>query len=461
MPPEKNTAFLVIHGVGAHTPFQACDSFVQGFCDVYINTDEPQEKKTEVRAQHKIKQSQGRSGAGIPWVQNYLSLPAPEKKTTIDFYEYYWDIYMVHEVRFAEAFRLLVKASNGAREFYKRYSKEHPELLAKATDFGEFGRKRKFGTGEAEFRPAGYLKLLGPCFSFLAIILPYLPLILKVLDKWAGTQLPIFKQIFEAFSAFMKEPVPDFAGDLVRYLDLDARSKHFETRQRIINGALEELRELAKDGRYDRIIIVGHSLGSVIAYDVINRIIQEVNARELLMPGILKINGAEALNQVGQGTDTKLLTKDEALKIKGLITFGSPLDKIACFFREYVKENKRVQRQILANLHGFRTSSLMKYKAKDKPEGTLEFAIDDPMKFKLEGTLWLNFYHTQDLISGKLDLYNLKNQPFQHLESKDGNIPIRKHFRKFVAHACYWGEHQGDDKGTNEMYETIIKEFFS
>ena len=104
--------------------------------------------------------------------------------------------------------------------------------------------------------------------------------------------------------------------------------------------------------------------------------------------------------------------------------------------------------------------SLEKAKSEDKPEDTLGIAIDTPMKFQLEETHWLNFYHTQDLISGRLDLYDLGNQPFQHLESKDGNIPIKKDFSKISAHGCYWGKHQGDDKGTNEVYEAIIKEFF-
>ena len=37
MPLEKRIAVLVIHGVGPHMPFQACDSFMRGFCDVFMN----------------------------------------------------------------------------------------------------------------------------------------------------------------------------------------------------------------------------------------------------------------------------------------------------------------------------------------------------------------------------------------------------------------------------------------
>lgn len=451
MPLKKRTAFLVIHGVGPHTHFQACDSFIQGFCAEFIN------KHGKIKAKHSIKQRKDWLGVSIPWVQNYVSLPVPEKDITIDFYEYFWDIYMVHEVRFSEAYKLLIKASEGARDFYKK----HPDLLPKATDIGEFGRKTKFGIGKkVEFRPAGYLKLLGPFFTFIAIVLPYLPGAIKLLDWLAGTQIPILKQIVGAFSAFMKADAPDFIGDLVRYLDLDPRSERFETRRRIINGALEELRALIKDDRYDQIIIAGHSLGSVIAYDALNRVIQEINAQ--------KITVNKGKGSVGQEQQIQWITEGEANRITGLITFGSPLDKIACFFRQSVKENKIVQRQVLANLHGFRARSLEKDKKDkfankdDKPEDTLEIIIETPMKFKLNKTRWLNFYHTQDLISGRLDLYDLKNQPFQHLEIKDndGNIPIKEDFGKSLAHGCYWGEHRGKGKGTNEMYQVIIKEFF-
>ena len=52
---KKRTAFLVIHGVGQHMPFQACDSFMRGFCDVFMNVEELKKKKPKIEAQHKIK----------------------------------------------------------------------------------------------------------------------------------------------------------------------------------------------------------------------------------------------------------------------------------------------------------------------------------------------------------------------------------------------------------------------
>ena len=415
---KKRTAFLVVHGAGPHMPFEVCDSFVRGFYEEF------KKKNLKIQVQHKLEKREDWLGKGINWVQNCISLSVPGNKGIIDFYEYFWDIYMVREACLSEAFQLLIRASRGAQRFYERIREENPDLLIKATDLGEYGRKRKIGTGPVEFRPAGYHKLLGPSFGVLAKVLPYLPFLIKVIDKWAGTQIPILSYIFRAFIVFVEKTAQHFIGDLVCYLDLNPRSEHYETRRKIINGALEELRELMKGDRYDQIIVAGHSLGSVIAYDTLNRVIQDTNAERI--------------------------KEEEASKIVGLVTFGSPLDKIALFFRERVEKDKEVQRQILANLHGFRARSLV--------EDTPGIDIGTPMQFKLDKTRWLNFYHTRDLISGNLDLYNLKEQPFQHPESK-GNTLIDADVPMTAAHNCYWGAHQGKN-GTNQMYQGIIKEFF-
>ena len=428
MPLEKKTAILIIHGVGSHTPFEVLDSFVRGFHEEFKN------KNRQIKTRHKLKKRENWGVKGIGGVQHYISLSVPRNKGCIDFYEYFWDIYMIHDINFSEVFKLLIKASKSARQFYEQLPKEKRRLLSKATDIGEYGRKRKFGTGPVEFRPAGYLKLLGPIFVGLSIFLPYLPLLIKVINWWASTQLPVINQLFKAVSVLVDKAVKEFAGDLVRYLDLDPRSEHYETRQIIINGALDELRALTKGNRYNQIIIAGHSLGSVIAYDALNRLIQDTNA--------------------------KRMSEKEAEKIIGLVTFGSPLDKIALFFREHVKEGKEIQRQILANMHGFKTREY------SLVEGEPEIDIGTPMNFNLPETRWLNFYHTRDLVSGRLDLYNLEKQRLHHPGSEDGNILIdenddkKKKISRMAAHSYYWGAHLGEGKGTNKMYEVILEEFF-
>ncbi|MFC1900790.1 hypothetical protein ACFLYN_04270 [Chloroflexota bacterium] len=459
---NKKTAFLVIHGVGAHTTFQACDSFVQGFCDALTDESKANNGEQMFELEHMLKQRENWLGTGMPWVQNYIAYTLPKSGKTIDFYEYFWDIYMVHEANFTEAFQMLSTASKGAHEFYKRTGdpKKRQSLLEDGTDLSEFGRKTKFGSGHPEFKPAGYLKLLGPFFTIIAKISPFVPFLMKIIDKWSKTQIPILKDGFAALQGLMVEPVPDFLGDLVRYLDLDPRSERFEIRRKIINGALEELRALLKDDSYDQVIIAGHSLGSVIGYDALNRVIQEIS--------VDSNKGGKGVTNSGKKNNGYVIQKDEAKKIEGLITFGSPLDKIALFFWQHVREGKKVQQQVLAHLRGFRATPMDKYDTdaklgKNTPDIKLKFKIGNPIVTELDDSIrWLNFYQRQDIISGKLDLYKLDDQTFKNLnlENGDGNIRIFGKFSKLNAHGCYWGGHKGKKMGTNMMHKTIIDEFF-
>lgn len=59
----------------------------------------------------------------------------------------------------------------------------------------------------------------------------------------------------------------DNFGDVARYLD-DAPD-NVEVRRAIKSGGLELLRKIQNSGEYDRIVLVGHSLGSIIALDLI------------------------------------------------------------------------------------------------------------------------------------------------------------------------------------------------
>jgi hypothetical protein len=56
--------------------------------------------------------------------------------------------------------------------------------------------------------------------------------------------------------------------DVVRYLDTSPRS--YRVRRKIRAGVVELLQGLHDYGRYDRIVVVAHSLGSYIAYDAIS-----------------------------------------------------------------------------------------------------------------------------------------------------------------------------------------------
>ena len=66
-------------------------------------------------------------------------------------------------------------------------------------------------------------------------------------------------------------------GDVAIYATTDVKSKHFNIRKSILDESVKEVKSLIDDPRYEKIIIVGHSLGSVIAFDTLNRITHAAN----------------------------------------------------------------------------------------------------------------------------------------------------------------------------------------
>ncbi len=59
----------------------------------------------------------------------------------------------------------------------------------------------------------------------------------------------------------------DIAGDAARYID--ASPRNVKARQEIRKSGVALIKSLHDSGKFDRIILVGHSLGSMIAYDIL------------------------------------------------------------------------------------------------------------------------------------------------------------------------------------------------
>ncbi|WP_143484351.1 hypothetical protein [Pseudoalteromonas piscicida] len=61
-----------------------------------------------------------------------------------------------------------------------------------------------------------------------------------------------------------------YFGDVARYVR--AEPANIQIRQAIRQGGIELLEKIHQSGEYDRIVLVGHSLGSIIAYDILNHL---------------------------------------------------------------------------------------------------------------------------------------------------------------------------------------------
>ena len=208
-----------------------------------------------------------------------------------------------------------------------------------------------------------------------------------------------FARIVQAF-------LKNFVGDVAVYVNADAKAKNYAARRAILSGATLAVTRILKDNprSYQQIIVAGHSLGSVIAYDVLN----EVMNRRL----------ATADQIVGVVPPRAAIDQNDLEKIKGLITFGSPLDKVVYFFREYVPAEQSLRAQITSFLHAFR-----------KRPSQRDYGIYKLQPYRansLDHVRWLNAWSKQDPVSGMLHFYrNVQRQEFNYL------IPI-------YAHLSYW-----------------------
>lgn len=197
---------------------------------------------------------------------------------------------------------------------------------------------------------------------------------------------------------FIDPVLKEVAGDLVLYTAYDPKLSLNSVRDKVLNGCVERLESLirCKKGgalRYQQVFIAGHSLGSVVAYDAVSRISMRTD---------------HALVTDSQGS--RSLTRAEISRLGGLLTFGSPLDKIALMFWPRWKAEKTNQSNLaqwhqrrteyrqglLAHFHGIRGLSRAL---------SLPISVQQPPTGSLADLPWLNVHHPDDLIAGHLDAF--------------------------------------------------------
>lgn len=219
--------------------------------------------------------------------------------------------------------------------------------------------------------------ILGRVFSSKAWVWPFLVLI----------------------SAVVRKLMVQYVGDVTAYVASNQLDCFDELRTKIKALAKESLSAVysakPKDSgqfEYEKVSIVGHSLGSVIAYDTLNRLIADDK---------LTGNPAGIVDRTGI-----------------LLTFGSPLDKTAFFFSVMGKTTRHIREELAA---------------------VVQPLIQDPgCREKIP---WVNVYSRNDIVSGSLDFYDFPQPPppgvprvrrVTNVKDEDALIPL-------VAHVDYWG----------------------
>ncbi len=201
------------------------------------------------------------------------------------------------------------------------------------------------------------------------------------------------------FRRFIKNFLVEFAGDVAAYVSPYKVSKFEEIRHAIQERGRQAARFIysARESGsllYDEVFVVGHSLGSVLAYDTLNDAIK----RDTHENGW----GKEAPGGGYRVVD----------RTKLLLTFGSPLDKTAFVFRTQKTEREIDVREALA--------------------GAQQPLILD---YAMRRARWINLWSPSDWISGSIGYYDAPQprpgQAVCNIENPGSKRPDK-------AHTGYW-----------------------
>jgi hypothetical protein len=196
---------------------------------------------------------------------------------------------------------------------------------------------------------------------------------------------------------FMRYFLIEYAGDVAAYISPFKDSKFDSIRTDIQAIGMDVARviygfdKMAGVPHYRRIVVAGHSLGSVLAYDTLNAI----HNLDLTSPT------AGRRDTVGRTTH--------------LITFGSPLDKTAFLFRNQSNHVADPIREQMAA--GFQPL----------------IRCYEPFR---KGLKWINLWSAMDIVSGELNYYDVAPESdamhIRNMRDPDAHTPL-------AAHVQYWG----------------------
>ena len=191
----------------------------------------------------------------------------------------------------------------------------------------------------------------------------------------------------------------EYLGDVAIYVSSYKASRFQDTRSAIQAASRAIARQIyAAQGadRFDDVLVVGHSLGSVIAYDALDDAID----RDLHVGGWFPESARDQYTVVAR---TRLL-----------LTFGSPLDKTAFIFRTQESREAFEIREALA--------------------ATMQPLIvrED---YGYRPTHWINIWSRHDWVSGALDYYDA---PDATTPKRVLNVQANTAFDPIRAHTGYW-----------------------
>ena len=413
-------AFLVTHGMGQQVPFETVSMIGQALITEHSKRHPDEEKPDEFQVQ--VRRVRLTSADDAPELSRVEVTLPPEQGKSVEahIYESYWAPYTEGQISFLQTVSFLYSAAwNGIATYYgasrleKARKKEHAGDGLKHFDRWMFGKFQ-----DMAIKPHTFWLLIAVVLSVTLLLLPALLLFTspgltvgkRVVSGYTNhflqwphllqAAIVILALVFFAIAWAVRYFVVEYVGDVAIYVSSYKVSRFDEIRNKILQEACSVARQIYSAGisdrtqlPYDSVVIVGHSLGSVISYDMLNACIN--------------------WDQIECDFERKVVPRTTRL-----ITFGSPLDKTAFLFRTQVSSARNL-REALA--------------ARKQP------LILDYEKFRpIDRFRWINIHAPADIISGHLDYYDATDKKGLKDVNIVDNVIDPEATTPLLAHVQYW-----------------------
>lgn len=420
-PPKKRQAVVLIHGIGEQYPITTLREFVESVAQIL--KIKRQARPDEVIFWEKPDPESGN------FETRKMTMRQGRKHPTTDFYEFYWAHHM-RDTNFSHISDWL------SRVVFRLPHAISPRLL--------------------------------PVFIFFWLLIALLVTIFMVnvtrlgWDSTLSRITSVGSGIFITFLlGFLSKFLFNYLGDAARYLD--PSPKNIGERKNIRTEGINLLKKLHESGRYNRIILVGHSLGSVIAYDLVKFLWNEYNtsfdagkfyetysgSKKWVLNDVSRAEEASKNMAVGEaGIRDFRLAQDKSFDylqsignkwlITDLVTIGSPLAHAGHLFvyKKGLFEKLKNQREYPTCPPHFQkpdTTNIIRSDFFTIPGVSHPFIIkhfNHSSPFAV--TKWTNIYYSCDYIGGPLN--PLFGAGIKDIEIKKSNyFPIVP-----AGHTQYW-----------------------
>jgi hypothetical protein len=415
---SKNTAIIIVHGIGNQLPLETLDAFGRGLIKQYRTVF-----SEELAISHEVV-TKPDSSDGV-WFDNVLRIHKKDSDYYIDLYEYYWANYSQNVATWKDLNIWLQGVVSGATAFYKKNAQIGEQYKDGSPFFDN--KTGKFNS----FRYWFFLVFVSKVFFIVTalwkLILWFISLI-PLLGKLADS-------LFQSYADSEMHDLLNVIGEVSIYNVFDPKSKFYDTRRKILDGAVKAITFLIErtnkegdDLYYPSVIVAGHSLGTEVTYDAINKLNLMINV------GQIKTYDENGI--------CKLKNKNHIVEqLNGYVTFGCPLDKTVFFLRENVPDTEYLRQQFLDNYHEFKQRDLDYSNNHSTNAYYLKASCN--LKHLLESVKWRNYYDHKDYVSGGLDFYTgLTNIDCQFKAGTFG-----------FTHSYYWD--------CDNFYKDVISNFLN